>query len=146
MQNDYAERYRSLFIALSNKDFSQASGFLSKQDNTFYSFINTYIDVHGLVRQSIMRRADIPVSYGYKLLTGDKHTKNRNVIIRLCVAMDMPIDDVQKALSLYEMSSLGDSNRDRIIITGIIYRQSVDEINEWLVSMEMEPLMDGYDR
>lgn len=146
MNDDYISRYQKLYSVLSNRDFESAAKLLGKSENTFAEFIDQYIYENGLVRQAIMRRADVAVSYGYKILTGEKHTNNRNIILRICIAMNMQLDMVQKALSLYGMSALGDSRRDEVLSAGIVYRQTVDEIDDWLVSLKMEPLMDSYDR
>lgn len=146
MSDDYLSRYKSLFSALSRHDYEQAAHFLSKEECSFTQFMDDYIYEHGLVRQTIMRRADVAVSYGYKLLTGEKHTKNRNIILRICIAMQMPLETIQKALSLYGMNGLGDDKRDSVISTGIVYRCSVDEIDEWLISLGLDPLLDPYDR
>ena len=119
---------------------------INSEEQSFVQFMDEYIARHGLVRQTILLRADIPVAVGYKYLNGTKRTKNRNTILRLCIAMNMHIDDVQKVLSLYGMSALHDSGRDSIIIMGIEYRSKVDTIDEWLRNMGLEPIMENYDR
>lgn len=146
MDNQYLERYRSLFSALDQGNFDQAKQLLPQREESFVQFMDDYITSKGLVRQAIMRRADIAVSFGYKLLTGEKHTKNRNVILRLCIAMQMELDDVQKALCLYGMNGLGNNQRDNIISAGIVYRRSVDEIDDWLLTLKLSALLDSYDR
>ena len=60
--------------------------------------------------------------------------------------MEMTVDDVQKVLTLYGMNALGESSRDSVILVGIEHRSTVDNIDEWLRAMAMEPLMDSYDR
>ena len=146
MGNQYLERYRSLFSALNQGNFDQAKQLLPQKESSFVQFMDEYISHNGLIRQTIMRRADIAVSFGYKLLTGEKHTKNRNIILRLCIAMQMELDDLQKVLSLYGMNALSDNQRDNIISVGVVYRQSVDAIDDWLVNLGLEALLDSYDR
>lgn len=142
----YSEKHRRLYAALKQGDFSNVREMLQKEELTFVRFMDDYISSHGLVRQAILRKADIPVAVGYKYLTGAKRTKNRNTILRLCIAMGMPFEDVQQALNLYGMSALGESDRDSIIATGIAHRSSVDEIDDWLRALSMDALMDSYDR
>ena len=144
--NQNAEKYRRLYNALTQGDYADAKKMLSGENQTFVQFMDDYIAQHGLVRQTILQKADIPVAVGYKYLSGSKRTKNRNTIIRLCIGMEMPLADVQKALNLYGMSALGGSDRDCVIIAGIDHRSTVDEIHEWLQSLSLEPLMDLYDR
>lgn len=142
----YNEKYQKLYSALKQGDYLNAKNIIKAEEMSFVRFIDDYISEHGLVRQTLLRRADIPVAVGYKYLTGTKHTKNRNVILRLCIAMEMSLEDVQKALQLYGMNSLGSTGRDSIISLGIEHRSSVDEIDDWLSGLSMEALMDHYDR
>lgn len=141
----YVERRQLLFQALKNQDYQTAKEILPKIESDFVRFVDSYISENGLVRQNILLKADIAQSYGYKILTGQKHTKNRNLILRLLIAMKMDLNHIQKGLSLYGMNILSDSGRDEIILTGIIYQQTIDEIDEWLVSLNLERLMDSYD-
>ena len=141
----YVERRKLLFQALKNQDYQTAKVILPKTDSDFVRFVDSFIAENGLVRQNILLKADIAQSYGYKILTGQKHTNNRNLILRLLIAMKMDLDHIQKGLALYGMNILCDSGRDEIIITGIIFQQTIDEIDEWLISLDMERLMDSYD-
>ena len=146
MANQYSDKYLRLYSALVQGEYADAKSLLSGEEQTFVQFMDTYIAEHGLVRQTILQRADIPVAVGYKYLSGAKRTKNRNTILRLCIAMEMTVDDVQKVLTLYGMNALGESSRDSVILVGIEHRSTVDNIDEWLRAMAMEPLMDSYDR
>ena len=142
----YSEKHRRLYAALKRGEFTDVKEMLHKEELTFVRFMDDYISSHGLVRQTILRKADIPVAVGYKYLTGAKRTKNRNTILRLCIAMEMAVEDVQQALQLYGMNALGETDRDSIIVTGITHRSSVDEIDDWLRALSMDALMDSYDR
>ena len=144
--NLYSEKYRRLYSAITQGDFAEAKSMIHSEEQSFVQFMDEYIAQHGLVRQTILHRADIPVAVGYKYLNGTKRTKNRNTILRLCIAMSMTLDDVQKVLGLYGMSGLNDSGRDSIIIMGIEYRSTVDTIDEWLRNLALEPIMENYDR
>jgi hypothetical protein len=144
--NKVAEKYRRLYSAISQGDFAGAKNMIRNEEQSFVQFMDDYIIQHGLIRQNILHRADVPVAVGYRYLNGTKRTKNRNTILRLCIAMDMTLEEVQKALSLYGMSALTDSGRDSVIVLGIEHRSSVDTIDEWLRAMAQEPLMEDYDR
>lgn len=51
-------------------------------------------------------QADIPERFGYKIIAEEKHTKQRDFIIRLCYAVGMDLEETQKALTLYGMAPL----------------------------------------
>lgn len=140
------ERDRRVYFALLNGNYTEAKSLVHSEAPSFVQFIDEYIAQHGLVRQTVLLKADIPVGVGYKYLNGTKRTKNRNTILRLCIAMQMGIEDTQKALSLYGMNALTETGRDNIITIGIDHRSNVDTIDEWLRGLSMEPLMEEYDR
>lgn len=144
--NQILEKYRRLYSAMAQGDFEEAKSMIHGEEPSFVQFMDQYIAQHGLVRQTILFRADIPVAVGYKYLNGTKRTKNRNTILRLCIAMEMTLDEVQKALSLYGMKALNDSGRDSVIIVGIVHRNKVNDIDEWLRAMALEPITEDYDR
>lgn len=56
--------------------------------------------------QKMFLQADIPERYGYKLLSGQKHTKQRDVILRICYAAGLSFDETQRALKKYGMVEL----------------------------------------
>lgn len=144
--NQYTRKYQQLYAALKQGDFAGAQELLHNEAQSFVSFMDDYISRHGLIRQTILRRADIPIGVGYKYLSGAKRTRNRNTILRLCIAMEMQLEDVQQALRLYGMNPLSDNARDSVIAAGIDHRSSVDEIDDWLAGLSMEALLDSYDR
>ncbi len=51
-------------------------------------------------------KADIPERYGYKLLSGEKRTKQRDVILRICYAAEFTLQEIQRVLKKYEMPQL----------------------------------------
>lgn len=106
----------------------------------FVSFIDNYISSKGLKRDHINRQANL-TNYGYKVLNGTKHTTNRDLIVRICLAMGMNLDDMQTALKLYDMRLLDDSVfRDAIIIAGIVTGKSVVDIDILLSKAGEKPL------
>ena len=50
--------------------------------------------------------ADIPERYGYKLISEEKRTKQRDIILRLCYAAHFTLEETQKALKMYDMPML----------------------------------------
>ena len=52
--------------------------------NSFPAFMKEIINKKGITQQEVFLNADIPERYGYKLLSGEKHTRQRDVILRIC--------------------------------------------------------------
>ena len=50
--------------------------------------------------------ADLPERYGYKLISEQKHTTQRDTILRLCLAARFDLNETDEALILYGMASL----------------------------------------
>ena len=111
-------------------------------DKPFSAFIREKIRSAGLKQQDVFLDADIPEGYGYKLISGEKHTKIRDVILRICFASRLGIDDIQKALKLYGMAPLYSRfERDAVLIiaanTGMTDSR---DICVFLTNHGMEPL------
>ena len=75
-------------------------------DRPFADYMKKLIKEKDLFQQDIFLKADIPDRYGYKLLSEEKHTKQRDVILRLCYAAELTLDETQKALKIYGMPEL----------------------------------------
>ena len=59
-------------------------------------------------------------TYGSKILSMEKHTTNRDLIIRLCVAGHFNLREINRALKLYGMTELyAKDPRDACIIVAI---------------------------
>ena len=86
--------------------------------------------------------ADIPERYGYKLLSEEKRTRQRDVIIRLCYAAGFTLDETQKALRIYGMPELyARKRRDALLMIAINeHSGSVIEVNAFLRKNGAEPL------
>ena len=87
-------------------------------------------------------KADIPERYGYKLLSGEKHTKQRDVILRICYAAEFTLEETQRALRKYEMPELyAKIPRDAFLM--IVFNErpgSILDVNEVLRANGLEPL------
>lgn len=109
---------------------------------SFSGYIKQLLSERGLKQQTVFLRADIPERYGYKLLSGEKHTKQRDVILRICYAAELSLDETQRALKKYEMPELYPKlPRDALLM--IIFNErpgSIIEVNEMLKKYGMETL------
>ena len=56
-------------------------------DRPFSAFLRERLKDKGLRQQDLFVAADIPERYGYKLISGEKHTVKRDVILRLLFAL-----------------------------------------------------------
>ena len=108
----------------------------------FMRYMNEKFKEKKLRKQDVLLRADISQGYGYKLLTEEKVTKQRDIILRICYAADFTLQETQQALKIYHMSTLYDRDpRDALIMTCFNeHLGSVLDINELLLSHHMAPL------
>ncbi len=108
----------------------------------FSAYMKTLFKAKKNTRQNIFRAAYIPEGYGYKLISMEKVTKKRDVILRICLALHCSVTECNTALKLYGMSELYSRvYRDAAIIieinSGIF---DIDEINDFLRSNGFAPL------
>lgn len=111
-------------------------------DRDFMNYMNERIKEKGLKKQEILLRADISQGYGYKLLTEEKVTRQRDIILRICYAAEFTLEETQRALQLYRMDSLYVRDpRDALIMACFNQRPgSVIEVNQLLMDNKYKPL------
>ena len=108
---------------------------------TFVQYMDELLAGKGLKRQEVLLRADLPQKYGYKLLTGEAHTTDRDKILRLCLAMELSLKQTHRVLRLYGMSERYPKvPRDGVLIAAIGRRQwDIYEISRELPAAGLEP-------
>lgn len=108
----------------------------------FVGYMDELLARKQMKRQDVLMRANLPQKYGYKLLSGETHTTNRNKLLRICFAMQLTLKETQRALKLYGMNELYPKNRrDVALIVALGQRQfDIDRINEELCAEGLEPL------
>jgi hypothetical protein len=111
-------------------------------DRSFSDYIREKMKTKGVLQQEVFLLADIPERYGYKLISGEKHTRQRDVILRICYATGLSLEETQKALKLYEMPQLyAKIPRDAVLMICFNERPgSIIEVNGFLKKNGMEPL------
>lgn len=111
-------------------------------DRPFANYMKTIIRKNNLKQQDVFLWADIPERYGYKLLSEEKKTRQRDVILRLCYAAEFTLEETQRALRIYEMPQLYSKiPRDAVLMICFNERPgSVIEVNSILKQHQMEPL------
>ncbi|MBQ8280039.1 MAG: hypothetical protein IJZ23_09390 [Roseburia sp.] len=115
---------------------------MMSDDKVFSVYFKELFREKGISQQTVFLKADIPERYGYKLLSGEKRTKQRDVILRICYAAGFTLEETQRALKKYEMPELyAKIPRDAMLM--IIFNErpgSVLDVNELLKENGMEPL------
>ena len=101
---------------------------------SFGSFIDKISKERDMDRRGIAERIGQSVEMVRKVIGGQKITKKRDFIIAICMALEMSVENTNKALNLYNnMPELNeDDYRDRIIITAIDRVQDIKTLNGWL--------------
>ncbi len=79
---------------------------LIRSDRPFTDYMRAKFREKGIRQQNVFLAADLPERYGYKLISGEKHTEQRDVVLRLCLAAEFRLEETQEALMLYGMSPL----------------------------------------
>ncbi len=114
------------------------------EENAFADYINTLLKRYNLKKHDIFIRADIPDRYGYKILSQQKHTIKRDIILRICLAMKISLDEINRCLTLYGANNLyAKSKRDALLISCINHNiYDINIINELLINNHLEKLAD----
>jgi hypothetical protein len=115
---------------------------LLDEKDAFNTYVKTLIKAKGLTQQIVFIKADIPERYGYKILSGEKHTKQRDVILRICYAAEFTSEETQQALKKYKMPPLYPKlPRDALLL--IIFNErpkSIIDVNSLLKQNGFDPL------
>ena len=108
----------------------------------FATYMRTLLKAKGIKQLDAFIRADIPEHYGYRIISEERHTKQRDVILRLCVGGHLSLDETQKALKLYGLSPLySKAPRDAVIMVAINNEiDNVHEVDTLLEEHKMSPL------
>ena len=117
-------------------------GSMDSESGSFSTYIKNILANKHMTQQEVFLKADIPERYGYKLLSGEKRTKQRDIILRICYASDLSLSETQRALKKYELPELyAKKPRDALLM--IIFNEkpgSIIDVNSFLKENGMEPL------
>ena len=120
------------------------AGELIGPEHPFADYMRAKIRQKGLLQQEVFLAADVSENYGYKLISGEKHTVRRDVIVRLCLAARFCAEETDEALMLYGMAPLHPRfARDVVLRTAVRARMyDVQRVNELLAECGQAPLTD----
>ena len=115
---------------------------MMSDSTSFCAYYKETLKRHEITQQMVFLKADIPERYGYKILTGEKSTRQRDVIIRLCYAADFTLQETQRALKKYGMAELyAKIPRDALLMIAFNERPGgIIELNTLLKMNGLEPL------
>ncbi|MBQ6075503.1 MAG: hypothetical protein IJK86_05035 [Lachnospiraceae bacterium] len=110
-------------------------------EKPFADYMRRLMKEKGLLQQEVFLAADIPETYGYRLISQERHTRQRDVILRLCFGARFTLKETQRALRLAGQEELyARIKRDAALILALNEGMKVDQVNELLVSYGFEPL------
>ena len=118
----------------------------SEKSNIFdLQFSNYFKDLllqKKITQQKLFIDSDISEKYGYKILSGEKHTKQRDTILRLCYAGHFNVDETNRALTLYGMAPFYVRlKRDALLMVAFNDRVGdILDLNEYLIRNGEKPL------
>ncbi len=120
---------------------NQKSNLISGE-KVFAEFMRKTIKSKSLTQQEVFIAADFSEKYGYKLISEEKHTKQRDYILRLCFAGRFTLAETQKALRLYNMAPLyAKIPRDALLISAFNSKTyNIFKVNELLKNNNFEEL------
>ena len=111
-------------------------------DMTFSYYFKDTLEQKHVKLKDVYVFAGVSESYGSKILSMRSHAKNRDLIIRLCVAGRFTWEETNRALKLYGMTELYSKDpRDACIIVALNNRlYDVYEIDALLEKNELKKI------
>ena len=108
----------------------------------FYYYFKDVLYEKDIKLKDVYSFAGVSESYGSKILTIEKHTRNRDLIIRLCIAGHFSWDETNRALKLYGMTELyAKDPRDACLIVAINNRKyDLAEVDDLLEQQGMKKI------
>ena len=109
----------------------------------FTDFMRKTFREKRITQKEIFIRADLDDRYGYKLISGEKVTQQRDTILRLCLAAEFTLDEVQEALILYGLAPLYERiRRDTAFIVAFSNRiYDIHDVDAILRENDLPPFL-----
>ena len=118
------------------------SEYLAQGEKAFYYYMKDVLEEKNILLKDVYSFAGVTESWGGKIITMEKHTKNRDLIIRFCIAGHFSLNETNRALKLYGMNPLyAKDKRDVCIIVAINNRKyNFIEIDDILMEQGLSKL------
>lgn len=110
----------------------------------FADYIKQIIEKNRITQRDMFITAGVSDSYGYKILNMEKRTRNRDLILRFCLAAHMELVEVNRALKLYGMTPLyAKIKRDAALIIAFnTHMYDIADVDDLLAEHGLDPLYD----
>ncbi len=142
MINKLEEKIIKVHVDTISEFFEENEEEMINDDYAFSKYMRQIFKEKGVLQQDVFLYADIPERYGYKLIAQQKHTRQRDIILRICYSAGFTLEETQKALRLYSMPELHvEFPRDALIV--VIFKDrpgDIIEVNTVLKRNGMKPL------
>lgn len=115
---------------------------LLSAEKPFSAYMHEMLRKYGKTQQEVFLQADVPERFGYKIISEDKHTKQRDTILRICYATGMTLEETQKALTLYGMAPLyARISRDAVLMVAFNqHKGNILDVNALLSAHKLPTL------
>ncbi len=122
--------------------FKENEKYMADEKKGFYYYMKDVLEEKNIRLKDVYSFAGVTESYGSKILTMEKHTRNRDLIIRFCIAGHFTWEETNRALKLYGMNELyAKDERDACFIVAINNRiYDMSEIDERLLARSLKKL------
>ena len=114
--------------------FQDNEEYMELDEKAFYDFMTNTLKKKRIKKADVYSFACVSESYGGQIMRMEKHTRDRDLILRFCIAGHFTWDETNKALKLYKMNELySKDGRDACILYALNNRiYSMDEIDQIL--------------
>lgn len=100
-----------------------SKNYMISDPKEFSYYVKNLLNEKRVKLKDLYLRAGVSESYGSKILSMEKHAKDRDLILRLCIAGRFSLDETNRALKLYGMNELyAKDPRDACLIVAINHR------------------------
>lgn len=125
-----------------DKYLSDNRDYMADEKKAFYYYFKDVLDEKNIKLKDVYSFAGMSESLGGQIVRMEKHTKNRDVIIKLCIAGHFSWNEINRALKLYGFNELYSKNaRDTCIIVAVNSRIfDFDKIDEMLIKQGLDTL------
>ncbi|MBR4733388.1 MAG: hypothetical protein IK081_11540 [Lachnospiraceae bacterium] len=113
------------FVTLNAEEMMQGS---------LSAYLRTMLERYQVKKADVFRKAGLVGSnYGYEIFQSDKKTPSRDILLMICLAFPMTIDETQRALRHAGLALLYPRDaRDAYVLYALKNQTPVDELNTLL--------------
>ena len=79
--------------------YKENSKYLADDKKAFYYYFKDVIESKNIFLKDVYSFAGVTESWGGKIISMEKHTKNRDLILRLCIAGHFSLEEINRALA-----------------------------------------------